>query len=160
MQATELVLRDIHQPPAPSWWPPAPGWWWLGAALLACALLVYAWRRHRALRRARMAAEFDGPVDRSPTPAAQLAAMSNLLRRAARRHHSDADALEGDAWLQALDTPVSTRLPRAARPSNEFSDGPGRLLLDGPFRRDVDAREVEAVRDIARARFLDWMGVR
>ena len=30
-------LRDIHLPPAPSWWPPAPGWWVLAALLAARA---------------------------------------------------------------------------------------------------------------------------
>lgn len=154
------MLRDIHQPPAPSWWPPAPGWWWLGAALLACAIVVLAVRRHRALRRARIAAAFDGPVDTEPTPSGQLAVMSNLLRRAARKHHHDADALQGDAWLQALDTPRRTRWKRAPVASAHFTEGPGRVLLDGPFRRDVDASEVEAVRAIARARFLDWMGAK
>ena len=35
---TGIVLRDIHQPPAPSWWPPAPGWW-----LVAIAGLMAIW---------------------------------------------------------------------------------------------------------------------
>ena len=35
LQAGELPLRDIHEPPAPPWWPPAPGWWIvLGIVLL------------------------------------------------------------------------------------------------------------------------------
>lgn len=155
-----IVLRDIHQPPAPAWWPPAPGWWWLGAGLLACAWIVWAWRRRRARRMARIAAAFDGPVDAQSSPAAQLAAMSELLRRAARLHQPDADSLQGDDWLRALDTPRRTRWMRARTRSTDFIDGPGRLLLDGPFRRDVDAAEMEAVRRIARARFLDWMGAR
>ena len=154
-----LMLRDIHQPPAPAWWPPAPGWWWLAAGVLAVSLIVYAWRRHHTRRRARIAAAFDGPVDAALTPATQLAAMSDLLRRAARQQRGIAESLEGDAWLQALDTPRRRRA-RTLPMSTGFADGPGRLLLDGPFRRDVDPAEVEAVRVLARARFLDWMGVR
>ena len=35
-------LRDIHLPPAPSWWPPAPGWWLLALVLLI-AIALGAW---------------------------------------------------------------------------------------------------------------------
>lgn len=155
-----LMLRDIHQPPAPGWWPPAPGWWWLAAGVIACTCAWIAWRRHRARRHARIAAVFDAQVDAASTPALQLAAMSDLLRRAARAHHADADALQGDAWLHALDTPRRRRGTRRVARVTAFTDGVGRLLLDGPFRAHVDAHEVEAVRAVARARFLDWMGVR
>lgn len=155
-----LMLRDIQQPPAPAWWPPAPGWWWLAAALLTASLVVYAWRRHHARRRARIEAAFDGPVDAASTPAAQLAAMSALLRRAARQQLGVAATLEGEAWLQALDTPRHRRGRAAPMASASFLDGPGRLLLDGPFRRDVAPEDVAAVRALARARFMDWMGVR
>ena len=48
---------------------------------------------------------------------------------------------------------------RGRPPPRTFSEGAGRLLLDGGFRRDVDAAEVEALRRIARERFLQWMSV-
>jgi len=41
MNADALVLRDIHQPPAPGWWPPAPGWWLLAALVLLAVPPVY-----------------------------------------------------------------------------------------------------------------------
>jgi hypothetical protein len=148
MQGDGLVLRDIHQPPSPPWWPPAPGWWVvIAAAVLVAGVLAYrAWRR-RARRRA-LAALFDGAVSRAETPAARIAAMSELLRRAARRRDPHADTLLGDDWLRFLDAGLGTPV---------FTIGEGTLLGDGGFRRDVTPQQVDAVRALARARFLDWM---
>ncbi|MFC0677008.1 DUF4381 domain-containing protein [Lysobacter korlensis] len=147
MVGATLVLRDIHQPPAPPWWPPAPGWWWLAAGIVLIGLIALALhlrrRRHQAVR-ARL---FDSGLKPARTPAEQVAAMSELLRRAARERDPDADRLQGDAWLERLD---------GNDPAKPFSTGPGRLLLDGAFRPDVDPQQVEAVRPLARARFLQW----
>lgn len=142
MAGPSLVLRDIHHPPAPPWWPPAPGWWLL-AALLLLAIGAWAWwaARRRKQRRA-IAAVFDDTVAAGDTPAAQVAAMSELLRRAARRLDPDADRLQGEAWLSFIG----------------FDEGPGRLLLDGGYRYEVDPQQVDALRPLARARFLQWMG--
>ncbi len=143
--AAALQLRDIHLPPAPSWWPPAPGWWLL--ALLTVAVLWWVagrprrrWRQRRARRQLieqLAAVQQAHPVEREP--AAALAAASELLRRACRRYAPDAVALTGDAWLAFLDRGLADQ---------PFSAGPGRLLLDGPFRPSVpveDAREVLAL---------------
>ena len=143
-----LVLRDIHQPPAPPWWPPAPGWWFLAALLLAL-VAVPAWRAwKRARHRRTVAGLFDRALREAVTPTAQLAAMSELLRRAARRHAPHADTLVGDAWLHFLDDGL---------PMPAFRTELGRLLADGAYRRDVDAQAVAALRPLARARFLAWM---
>ena len=45
-------LRDIHLPPAPSWWPPAPGWWLLAIVLLI-AIAVGVWTLLRLWRERR-----------------------------------------------------------------------------------------------------------
>ncbi|MBW8811363.1 MAG: DUF4381 domain-containing protein, partial [Lysobacter sp.] len=37
--------------------------------------------------------------------------------------------------------------------------GAGRLLLDGGYRREVDREQADALRELARRRFLRWMGV-
>jgi hypothetical protein len=146
-QAT-LVLRDIHQPPVPPWWPPAPGWWLL-AALIVAAVLVWAMvklRRHR--RRTAHAALFDAALAATSTRPQQVAAMSGLLRRAARQRDRDTETLQGEAWLAWLD---------GDDPARPFTTGPGRWLLDGGFRSDVEADRLDALRPVARARFLQLL---
>lgn len=156
MQGGELVLRDIHQPPAPAWWPPAPGWWLLAAALLLVLLLAGAWRWRRHRRRRAIEALFDDAVAAAPSPAAEVAAISELLRRAARRRDARADRLQGEAWLAFLDDATGGR-PRKGTHAAAFSTGPGRLILDGAYRRDTDPQAVAELRRLARIRFLQWM---
>ena len=148
MTAAPLQLLDVHQGTPPPWWPLAPGWWVLVA--LACTLLVlWGWRRlRRRRRRAHALRLFDDAVAAAPTPQAQVATMSELLRRAARRVRPGADVLDGEAWLALLDE----GLPQPA-----FRAGPGRLLLDGGYRREIAGEQVEALRKVARARFESWM---
>ena len=148
MNAPDLVLRDIHLAPATPWWPPAPGWWLVfGAIALALAAWVFFLQRRRARRRA-IARLFDDALAAAHTPAAQVAAMSELLRRAARRRDPAADRYVGDAWRAHLDHGAKQRL---------FDDDAGALLVDGAFRRDVDPAAVAALRERARRRYLEWM---
>ncbi len=143
-----LPLRDVHAGIAPAWWPPAPGWWMLLAAVLLVTA-VLTWRRHRDRRRhAAILGLFDEAVDRAETPSQQIAAMSELLRRAARRMHANADRLEGEEWLGFLDE----GMPRPV-----FHLGAGALLLDGGFREDVDQDQATLLRALARERYLRWM---
>lgn len=142
-----LVLRDVHVPPAPSWWPPAPGWWLvLLVVVLAVAIPLLLVQVRRARRR-RWVGLFDRQCPSALAPAAQVAAASELLRRAARRVDPAADRLRGDAWLTFLD----------GLQGRDFSAGPGRLLDDGGYRRRVDPRQLEQLREIARARFVQLM---
>jgi|SRR5690606_19090901 len=140
MTDPNLVLRDIHQPPAPPWWPPAPGWWLLAAVLLLVIAGWAWWTARKRKRRSVIAAVFDTAVATATTPPAQVAAMSELLRRAARRVDPEADRLHGDAWLEFVD----------------LGEAPGRLLLEGGYRPDVDPQQVDELRTVARARFLQW----
>ena len=143
-----LVLRDIHPTAAPSLWPPAPGWWLLAALLLVAGTALVLWRRRRARRHRRILQLFDDALAANASAPAQIAAMSALLRRAARRRDRHADTLHGEAWLAFLDA-GDTRHP--------FSRGEGRLLLDGGFRRDADPARVASLGRLARGRFLEWM---
>lgn len=145
---TPLALRDVQEGVAPAWWPPAPGWWLVLAAVMLVAALL-AWRTARQRRRrAAILRLFDEAVDRAGTPSRQIAAMSELLRRAARRKDASAGTLEGEAWVRFLDNGLAEPV---------FAAGAGALLRDGGFRADVAAHESEALRAIARQRYLDWM---
>lgn len=149
MAPDTLVLRDVHVPAAPSWWPPAPGWWLVAAGIVLVLLGIGAWRWHRHRRRQRWQRWFDA-VPQGRTSAEQVAAASELLRRAARRVSPAADRLEGEAWLQFLD----------GRQGRVFSEGPGRVLLDGGYRRDVAPAELAAALAVARVRFLELMAAK
>ena len=151
MQATNLPLRDIHSATPPSWWPPAPGWWLVVAVVLAAAAVWFAlWLRRRRRDRA-IARLFDEALAQAGTPAAQIAAMSELLRRAARRVDPQADRLQGDDWLRFLDAGLEPPM---------FAAGAGAVLRDGAFRREVSPDEVEGLREAVRARFLEWMAAK
>lgn len=147
--ADGLVLRDIHAASAPSWWPPAPGWWLLLAVVIAALSILLALRLRRRRRERAIARLFDDALAQADSPAAQIAAMSELLRRAARRRDPHADTLQGEDWLRFLDAGLKQPV---------FATGTGAVLVEGAFRRDVSEADVAGLRTIARTRFLQWMG--
>lgn len=139
---------DLHPGIAPSWWPPAPGWWMLATIVLFAAAAIAWWWLRRRRHHAALLRLFDDAVDRAETPSQQVAAMSELLRRAARRRDPAADRLEGEAWLHFLDD---------GKPDKPFTEGAGALLHDGGFRPDVGKADVAALHVLARQRYLSWM---
>lgn len=143
-----LVLRDVHPGIAPGWWPPAPGWWMLAAVLLIVVITIGWWRLRRRRRNVAILQLFDDTLGQADTPSQQVAAMSGLLRRAARRRDPVADRLDGQAWLQFLDDGL---------PGQPFSTGAGALLLDGGFRANVDEDGAVELRALVRQRYLSWM---
>ena len=146
--APQIALRDIHEATAPPWWPPAPGWWIVAAivVVLAAAIWFLRWRRIRRIR--MLETMFDDLVDAAATPPEQVRAMSELLRRAARRRQPDAETWEGETWLRFLDSDYREPV---------FATETGRVLVDGAFRPDVEEHHVRALRAIARTRFVAWM---
>jgi hypothetical protein len=149
--------RDIHLPPAPSWWPPAPGWWILAIALaiaigFGVAMLVREIRARRWHR--RVVAELDriAATHASQPDNVRLAAdVSQLLRRASRLIEPGAAALEGEAWLDFLDRKFEAASTKA-RVAERFRSATGRALIDAPYRREAD---VDATQLLALAR--DWL---
>ena len=145
---TPIPLHDVHPGLAPGWWPPAPGWWMLAAIILLAVAALAWWLLRRRGRHASLLRLFDDAVDLAETPPQRVAAMSELLRRAARLHDPAADRLEGEAWLHFLDEGM---------PGNPFTDGAGALLRDGGFRPDVAETDVAGLRALARQRYMSWM---
>ncbi|WP_295392650.1 DUF4381 domain-containing protein [uncultured Thiodictyon sp.] len=126
-------LRDWHLPGPVSWWPPAPGWWLIaGLALGALVLAVVLWRRRR--RRGAAVRTALGELHALRTqlgaglnPQGFAAKVSVLLRRLAltRFPRERVAGLSGADWLAFLD---------ATGGGEGFSQGPGRVLAESPYR--------------------------
>ncbi|MEO7431032.1 MAG: DUF4381 domain-containing protein [Dokdonella sp.] len=150
-------LRDIHLPPAPSWWPPAPGWWILAALVLVALFFATRWlvrrKRERAWRR-RVHAELERIATShaaQPDPARVAIEVSQLLRRVSMMIEPEAAALRDDAWLAFLDA----QWPKKRADDAPFRGEVGRTLLDAPYRRTGDASgkpvDARALLDLARS---------
>lgn len=126
----DLPLKDIHLPPAVSWWPPAPGWWL--APLFAAVFAFVAhrlWRHWRrpTLRRIGLRDLAILEADPKLGPQQKAQQLSILLRRVALSAYprEQVAGLNGRAWLQWLDGLLA---------DGRFVDGPGRVLEDAPYR--------------------------
>ncbi len=140
-------LRDIHLPPAVSWWPPAPGWWLLVTALLLLLALAWVlWRRRGNRRQNR---SIDGALDNLCAIRLQLASdgderraledAAKLLRRLIiARGDRQAATLHGEAWLIHLDKTCG---------GFDFSQGAGRVFAEDLYRADGEA-DIKQVLDV------------
>jgi hypothetical protein len=134
MDPTQIPLRGLHLPDAIGWWPLAPGWW----VIITLALVGLMWlSRRMVLRRSEGAARRHAirQLEQSTSafaehgdPARLGREVSEILRRTmlAYAPRSEVAGLAGDAWLDWLDRDLEE--PR-------FSKGPGRNLLDLPYRQ-------------------------
>jgi hypothetical protein len=139
----ELPLKDIHLPQQISWWPPAPGWWIVFSLILIAAVAYYWWRkrqeriRRSAITMARKELGLLRSEYRTHQDARQFVAdLSVLLRRLSISAfpRTETASLTGEAWLAFLDSPMT-------EPS--FSSGPGRVLVEAPYRPDVNSEELQ-----------------
>ncbi|MDR2872108.1 MAG: DUF4381 domain-containing protein [Xanthomonadaceae bacterium] len=149
MNPADLPLHDVHFPPPPSWWPPAPGWWVLAGGALLLLVLGTIWLVRCRRRYRQWMTLFDQTCQGEASPE-KLAAMSELLRRAARRVDKEADRLHGEDWLRFLD----------GEKRRDFLMGPGQVLLEGAYLRQVDPEVFARFKAVARARFLTLMAGR
>ncbi|MCK4508782.1 MAG: DUF4381 domain-containing protein [Desulfuromonadales bacterium] len=138
MTPESLPLRDIHLPPAISWWPPAPGWWLLLFGVILLIAVGYTFRQQRQRRHLRRLAlsqldELERQYDEHTNPRQLLQGLSRLLRQAAQLHfpQSNCAGLVGEAWLDFLDQRPNDK--SFSQGDKSFSQGVGRLLADGPY---------------------------
>lgn len=139
-------LRGYRLPDAPSWWPPAPGWWLLALVLLVLGALGVWWmlrrrRRHAAARQARRElAHLRSNMLEHGASAAHVRELSRLLRRyaVAAFPQRKVASLTGEEWLQFLDQHGG---------GERFRKGPGRQLVDAPYRAEsaASANELAAL---------------
>lgn len=145
MDPEQLPLRDLHLPDAIGWWPLAPGWWLLIAlALVGVAFLIRAWLKARARGAARRFAlrqlkEIVSEYQENRDAVEFGAKLSELLRRTmlAYAPRLDVAGLTGEAWLRWLDEGLAQPV---------FTDGPGRQILELPYRRpdtELDVADVD-----------------
>lgn len=154
--ASALQLRDIHLPSPPSSWPPAPGWWLLAVLVIALVFFATRWIVQRARERRwrrRVQLELDriaATQAATPDTGRLTTDLSRLLRRTCLMLEPGAAALHGDAWLDFLDR----QLPASRAADAPFRNGPGRALIDAPYRRSSDPAatisDSNALLDLAR----------
>lgn len=128
----DLPLRDIHLPESISWWPLSAGWWILFTLILAIFIAVLSlWRSYLKSSLKKEASKELSRIEKrfreTQEAALCLSDLSVLLRRIilSRHHRIKTAGITGIAWLKLLDKHFG---------SKEFSEGPGQLLLTGPYR--------------------------
>ncbi len=129
---TELPLRDIHLPPPIGWWPPAPGWWIVLFGVPTLGLLMYwfvKWLRRKTPKKLALD-ELDTLIQAETDNLEKVRRIAVLLRRTALSVYprEQVAGLTGEEWLAFLD---------ASLPDKSFSQGPGRLLMEAPYRREA-----------------------
>lgn len=131
MPSNPLPLKDIHLPEAIGWWPPAFGWWLLAIFITAMSIFVI-WLHKRLTRKTaiKTAKKFLSEIkqDNNADNHKKLNDISVLLRRVAISvaPRTKSASLTGQAWLNFLDSSLK---------SAHFSEGVGRHLIDGPYRK-------------------------
>ena len=161
MQPEQIPLRDLHLPEAIGWWPLAPAWWVLIAiALFALGFLLRAWMRARAHSAARRYAlrQLDVIVqqyDEHKDAIAFGASLSELLRRTmlAYAPRQEVAGLSGDEWLRWLDKGLAQPV---------FSSGPGRQILELPYRNpnaEISVSDMDRLVAAVRHRVATPLGV-
>ena len=147
MEEALSQLKDIHLPPPVGWWPPAPGWWLLAVLLLVLVWLVSMTLRRRRRRRAlhdEARAELEAiraGYGEQQDPRVLVEALSRLLRRVAisRFPREEVAGLTGEAWLEFLDRSFHGK---------GFAEGPGRILVEAPYRPDAGSFDADALFDL------------
>ncbi len=160
MDPEQIPIRDLHLPELIGWWPLAPGWWVLiGLAMIGLAWLARHYLKSRARGKARRQAlrqleQLLSEYEQHGDAVRFAAAASALLRRTMLAYAPRAEiaGMTGDEWLAWLDRDLAHR---------QFVHGPGRMLLDLPYRpldTDIPGAEIYALVTAVRQRVATPIG--
>jgi hypothetical protein len=132
----EVVLKDIHLPPSPSFWPPALGWWillalFIGIFGISFSKFYSAYRKKLRKRRQHKnilskLKSFEKKLKKNPSN--QIIAEINILLRQLSVNYyprSSIANLTGYDWLNFLDKSGQTQ---------GFTKGAGRILIEAPYK--------------------------
>ncbi len=129
-----LPLRDVHLPEPIGWWPLAPGWWLLLIGIPTLLIfLVWLWRFVRRTTLKKLAlAELERIVQSTADARAKVQQLAILMRRVSISvyRREEVASLVGEQWLRFLDGLTGGK---------PFSEGVGRLFIEAPYRREVQA---------------------
>jgi Domain of unknown function (DUF4381) len=134
MNPADLPLRDFHLPAPIGWWPLAPGWWaLLSIGISILALSVWLWRRSKRPTVKKLAKRelCRLKIDPALSDTDRIRQLSILIRRICLSTYPRVESarLTGRDWLAFLDKILDERA---------FSEGPGKVLIDAPYRPDVE----------------------
>ena len=126
-------LKDIHLPPAISFWPPAPGWWILAVFFVLLTVFCVWWLRRRyegsrhKVEVLRILKNLQLQHEESPAALTTLRTLSQLLRRTALSFSKQEDvaSLQGEDWLKFLDKSGNT---------TKFTKGVGKIFGENLFQ--------------------------
>lgn len=135
-------LKDIHNPSAISWWPLAPGWYLLALLLLLVLATIgyYSFRRYQNIKRLQLIKQTINDLKlriKSRDPKV-ISDCSKLIRRVALMKYprEKVAGITGEAWLRFLDETGDTQ---------QFSQGPGRLLITAAYQQQWDQQATDLV---------------
>ena len=139
MDAQSLPLREIHLPAPPGLWPLATGWWvLLGGLIVAvlCMVLLRSLLKYKSIRKIASLKLVNLRRNQRLSDQQKLQQLSILLRRVSISAfpRNEVAGLTGKRWLEFLDRILD---------GQPFSQGPGTVLLDEPYKpmvhEDLDA---------------------
>ena len=141
------ALKDIHLPTAGGWWPPAVGWWIVGVTLIVLLVILIAfaarhWKKGKARRQVIASLK---KVNVGQSSSAAIQEMSELIKRFAISEfgREKVSGLYGSDWLEFLS--------QTGKEKNDFLNGPGKCLEEGPYRRSPQV-DIESLRSV----LIDW----
>ncbi len=150
-------LKDIQLPEPVSCWPPAPGWWILAIifmGLIAFSIWKFLQYKHQQQYRktaAHLLAQAKTLFSKNNDVKAYLQTLAEILRRTALTAYSEQsiESLQGDAWLQFLDTKIQKKL--AGKENLSFTKGPAKKITSLPYqdltKKHIETNEIMAIHD-------------